>query len=82
MIIESGLINTCHSTYTVASMSLSRSIPNIARYATTSAAPKPKVLVVGAGMCHPVRALWLMIQLTDVYRIGWSCRCAPDLQCL
>jgi len=26
-----------------------RSIPNIARYATTSAAPKPKVLVIGAG---------------------------------
>lgn len=37
-------------------MSLSRSIPNIARYATTSAAPKPKVLVVGAGRLPPLFA--------------------------
>lgn len=59
-------------------MSISRSLPNIARYATTSAAPKPKVLVVGAGTspyfaCH-IRA--------DQSRIGWIGSRSSDLQCL
>ena len=45
---SSRLIICINTFITTVTMSI-RSIPNIARYATTSAAPKPKVLVVGAG---------------------------------